>query len=368
MDKLMVPLILCLALPVAAVTPDAMPANSWLAVPNTHMLDVAPAYDEFPGTWGTVGPNGVIIAWGGGAYDTVRDQLVLWGGGHADYYGNELYAFHVPTLTWRRLTDPTIRPVMDQEVNADGTPNSRHTYNGLAYLTHVDRFFGQAGSLAGIGFARCDRTWTFDLTSLTWTDEQPQTSPGGGFGCVSAYDAATGKLWWGACNNSSSGLWSYDVDANTWTKHNNDYFYDQTGAIDPGRGILLVAGLGELFAYDLRAAQLTRQDLSAGAPSFIDDGSPGLDFDPVADRFVAWAGGPVQVFDSDTLTWTGYSAAGAPTPTRNGIYGRWRYVPSVNAFIVVTDGNEDVHFYKLTEGGVLPSDPAPGAPQSLRVL
>src|SRR5688572_2431081 len=154
---------LCLVAMVAQTTPSSMPADSWMAAPNSRMRSVAPANGQFAGTWGVGGPAMVIAAWGGGALDTKRNRLILWGGGHADYYGNELYAFDIPTLKWARLTDPTVSPVMDQEVNADGTPNSRHTYGGLAYIAHADRFFGHAGSLAGVGFARCDRTWTFHL-------------------------------------------------------------------------------------------------------------------------------------------------------------------------------------------------------------
>src|SRR5262245_50348956 len=187
--------ILCLV--VAQTTPSTMPADSWMAAPNSKMRSVAPKDGQFPGIWGNTGPSSVIIAWCGGALDTKRSRLVIWGGGHADYYGNELYTFDIATLTWSRITDPTINPVMDQEVNVDGTPNSRHTYSGLAYIASADRFFGQAGSLAGVGFAKCDRSWTFDFDAKKWTDRNPPTTSGGGFGVCCAYDPSTKKLWWG---------------------------------------------------------------------------------------------------------------------------------------------------------------------------
>src|SRR5687767_9547569 len=89
-----------------ATTPDQMPANTWLSIPNSKMMSVAPTNGQFAGTWGNVGPRAVIGAWGGAALDTERNRLVLWGGGHNDYHGNELYAFDVLTLKWQRLTDP----------------------------------------------------------------------------------------------------------------------------------------------------------------------------------------------------------------------------------------------------------------------
>ena len=33
-----------------------------------------------------------------------------------------------------------------------------------------------------------------------------------------------------------------------------------------------------------------------------------------------------------------------------GTYGRWRYIPRVNAFILVNDVDENVYFYKHTGG------------------
>lgn len=344
-------LILCLQDP-ATMSPD-----TWMTVPDSKMRSVAPTNGQFAGTWGVGGPGMVIAAWGGGALDTQRSRLILWGGGHADYYGNELYAFDIPTLKWSRLTDPTVSPVMDQEVNADGTPNSRHTYGGLAYIAHADKFFGQAGSLAGIGFAKCDLTWTFDFVAKTWTNRAPATTPGGGFGVCCAYDPASKKLWWGG-----AGLWSYDYDTNTWTKRNDDGFYYNTMALDSKRGQLLVIGNNSFFSYDIKNANYTKQNwTTTGATSIIAAGNPGFDYDPTVDRFVGWAGGAPLLLDPAAKTWVQGSSTGAAGPGSNGIYGRWRYVPTVNAFVVVTSSDDNVYFYKASPSAGTPA-PAPPAP------
>src|SRR5438309_11729433 len=66
----------------AQSTPATMPSDSWLAVPNSHMRDVAPTNGQFAGTWGITGPPAVMNSWCGGALDSQRNRLVLWGGGH----------------------------------------------------------------------------------------------------------------------------------------------------------------------------------------------------------------------------------------------------------------------------------------------
>ena len=38
-------------------------------------------------------------------------------------------------------------------------------------------------------------------------------------------------------------------------------------------------------------------------------------------------------------------------PTSSGVFGRWRYVPSLNAFIAVSDANGNVFFYKYSAHG-----------------
>jgi hypothetical protein len=311
-----------------------------------------------------VGPASLFVAWSGGAFDTQRNRLVLWGGGHGDYYGNEVYAFDVGTLRWTRLNDPTVNPTLNQDVNWDGTPGSRHTYNGLAYIAHADRFFGLGGSIQGNGFGACQNTWTFDFNSLTWRNMAPGgTRPTTAFGDNCSYDPGTRKVWW--CENSAPGLYSYDVDANTWAKHNSDSYYYYTSCIDTRRGVMVIVGNGNVYAYDLRNANYTRQTwATTGGSSFIAKGNAGLDYDPVADRIVGWRGGSPYLLDPVSKVWTVGSSTGAPSEGQNGVYGRWRYVPSVNAFVLASGFDADVHFYKASAGAGSSPSPPPTSPPS----
>lgn len=322
------------AAPLARPSVAGMAPGTWLALPDTKMESVAAP--SSPG--GTSGPSAVINAWSGAAFDTRRGRLILWGGGYSDYAGNELYAFALGSMSWERLTEPTARPRLNEEENADGTPNARATYNGLAYLSHADRFFAIGGARAGNGFG-CSIPWSFDFDAKKWSKRS--AAPPGGLGGSCAYDPVTRKLWWG------DGSGTYSLADDRWTKHNMDEFYYQTGTIDTKRGLWVLVGSGKVFAVDVRSGAPVRQTWkTTGGDALVSKANPGVDYDPVRDRIVAWAGGAVYSLDPESKTWTATDAPGAPSATPNGIYGRWRYVPAVDAFIVVTAIDRDVHFFK----------------------
>ncbi len=342
----------------AAARIQSMVPNSWMSVPDSRMKSVVPDPTKHLGIRGQSGPVSVVNAWSGGALDTRRNRLVLWGGGFTSYYGNELYAFDVESLAWERLTDPSRAPSLGQQVNADGHPNARATYNGLAYIAHADRFFGLGGDLArpaGEKMVLADSPWTFDFATLKWSDRKASGSRPPTFVMnLCSYDPVTRKVWWAETNPGARGLYSYDYDANAWTKHSSDDAFGRyTSAVDTKRRNLVMVGEGKVVAYDLQIPDPVQETWkTTGGDAFVGSASPGLDYDPVADRIVGWAGGAVYALDPGTKAWTRYDAPGAPAATSNGqyetgTYGRWRYVPAVDAFILVTSIDENVHFFKL---------------------
>ena len=91
----------------------------------------------------------------------------------------------------------------------------------------------------------------------------------------------------------------------------------------------------------------------------------GFVYDPVGDRYIAWHGG-TTVYALDPVTWVWsvvplYSGnTVTPTPPNNeGTYGRMQYIPSKQAFILVNQTTENVYFFKLTNGAVLPPTTPP---------
>lgn len=340
-------------LPVVALaeTPAEMEPMTWLAVPDTKLQDV----QSDPRLYADLQGNGfsmIIAAWNGAVLDTTRLRLVVWGGGHNDYYGNDMYAFDIAALSWSRLTDPTVEWTDCGDPNPDGTANARHTYNGMAYIEHADRMFVSGGSLnCFVGGCGGQVTWEFDFDTLTWTDRQPAGEHSTGCGDNSAYDPATQQVYFG----DAGGVYSYSYDDNAWTQRNSDNIYNVTSTIDTTRGQLVIVGDGEVWSYDIANGDFERETwATTGGDAFIGGQAVGLAYDPATDRIVGWSDGPVWALDPESREWTSYDIEGAPEPSINGTYGRWRYVPDVNAFILVTGIDIDVHFFKLSDGGALP--------------
>jgi len=355
-----------------------MPADSWTTAPMSDLVTVCePVAEEFAGVHLVVGCSAIVSAWGGGAWDPLHRKMLVWGGGHADYGGNEVYAFDVATFAWERLTDPTLPP-FDVDPLADGNPVSRHTYSGLQWLADRQRFFAVGGSMAE-GGGGTNVTWLFDVDAAQWTNAAPPEPPPVGYSHSTAYDAATNTV----LLRVAQSLWSYDIAGNQWSELMNFGFAplwpdfekggDKSGVVDPTRGIFWSFGSGDHLVYDIAAGELVHLDWvttgggvydnSADLPDYPDQwfttgggdiiraGAPGVDYDVKADAIVAWSGGSPYVLDLATKTWTTTSADGAPAmPTATGTYGRWRYASAYNVFVLVNTADDDVYFYKHTAG------------------
>src|SRR5436190_2252829 len=76
-------------------------AGQWLELPNTKISSVLP--NPLPKGYAPY----LVEAWNGGTVDTNRSRLLVWGGGHSDYWGNEMYAVDLATLSIKRIVDPS---------------------------------------------------------------------------------------------------------------------------------------------------------------------------------------------------------------------------------------------------------------------
>lgn len=344
--------------PIAASTATTVPGDSmvptepgWHEIQNTMLHDVCPT-NQFDGVdydFHFFCPS--IIAWSGGAYDTLRDRLLVWGGGHNDYYGNEVYAFDIATMGWQRLTDPDLDFTYGQacqEKHASGNPSSRHTYGGFEYITHLDRFLAHGGSLAcgdGNGSAL---TWLFDPNTNSWQDVQA-TSSLFGYTLLQeelTYDPVT-RLVYMTLNGQ---LNRYDFTTNAWSGIDDEQFNWRTPGcvIDTTRRQMICVGNEQVWSYALTDGNTQRQLwMTSGGDGIVNVEGPGVDYDPVRDRIVAWNGNAVYSLDIANRNWTAHSAPGAPIMAdSSGTYGRWRYIEKYDIFIVFTHVDENVHFYK----------------------
>jgi hypothetical protein len=146
-------------------------------------------------------------------------------------------------------------------------------------------------------------------------------------------------------------VWSYDFDQDAWTqlKIGEDRGYSGV-ALDTKRGRLVVLSEGNVIAYDVRGNEPAETWQTTGGDKFLKQREVGFEYDPVADKLVGWSEAEVFVLGPQNKTWTVNHPPGAPEPSGNGTFGRWRYVPSVNGFVRVTGIDANVHFYKLTAG------------------
>jgi hypothetical protein len=82
----------------------------------------------------------------------------------------------------------------------------------------------------------------------------------------------------------------------------------------------------------------------------VSEAYPGLEYDPVRDRVVAWNGGnTVYSLNPDTKEWTTVTAAtGSPgSESRDGTFGRWRYSPTDDVFVLINGPSQNGYTFRL---------------------
>ena len=357
----------------------ALPADTWYEAPNSHMQEVC-APPSF-GVNAVMGCRAIILAWGGGAYDANQRKMMIWGGGHNDYWGNEVYVFDLREGHWERMTDPTPGNLVSEAKTdplPDGLPNSRHTYDGLQYISRKAQMFAHGGAISP-GGGGTSVTWIFDMAKRSWHIAAESGGPGG-YALASGYDPASGQV----IVRGTKGLWSYDVDTSEWSAlagfgyapfwPRYEVSGDKRGAVDTKRQLFWSVGSNDLLVWDIRRKEVVTNDwatfgageysnrtrlrnyaaqiFESGGGEVFNASAPGFDFDSKADQFVAWKGGPPYILDLPTKEWHIGSATGAPsTQASNGTFGRWRYLPEYNVFILVNSVSSNVFFYKNRSGG-----------------
>ena len=352
---------------------DTLPVGHWYAFPNSQMSSVAPS----PAPSGSVAA--VMNAWSGGVYDTDRDQLVIWGGGHTDYAGNEVYAFGPLTAdspTWHRLTNPSTPPADNTPRGSDGRPVSRHTYNLLAYMPApynkmascaVGSEYSNGYGVGGMDFYN----FTVDgMTGQPWSAGPTAPSNAYPLEAYCAYNPVTQRLWYQDNHSNQARLQEYNATTNSWASH--VVFSPETqatAAIDTKRNLMVVAGGGKVYVYNLNSPDSTPIAAATSGPTAIQGaGFPGFVYDPVNDQFVGWSGGTAvyalsipSTAPSGTWAWsqittdTSVSAgAVAGSSYATGTFGRFRYVPSRQGVIVVSAIDQSVYFLKLPNNGGKP--------------
>ncbi|MDI1449866.1 hypothetical protein [Polyangium sp. 6x1] len=339
-----------------------MPADSWATAGEGALAGAtATTFSAYchtvqnPDLKLTSGCDAVVEGWGGAVTDGSR--LFAWGGGHNDYGGNEVYVFDPASMTWSLVTQPSKLTAADLGTDPleDGQPNSRHTYDGLAFLGDKNEILAWGGSTAPLGNSS-QRTWRLDLGAAAWHLADPgDTLPAeaaGHFWMGTDYDPATGTVW----TVDDLGLLKYSVAEDKWTKVNQNLGKRggyKRGVFDARRSLFFAFGItydqvGDPIVNVIDVKTDGGPEVTSEWPLVVPMAQgPGADIVPAEDAIYVWSGGAPLRIALATKTVAPVSADGAPSAAcPQGTFGRWRYLKAYNVFILVNRAGEPVHFYK----------------------
>jgi len=315
-----------------------------------------------------------ILAYSGMVYDDVNHSILLFGGGHNDYWGNEVYKFNFSTLNWVKLYEPTpcaeyatqnydaSRPGMLTHVQL---PMSRHTYDQLAYASHVNRLFIHSGfylwdkscMTANPSTASGNDTWLFDPVGVRWEYKSPTlgTSPGGSYATNAAYDPVTKKVYFLHGGSGTRTLYAYTPETNTWqslSTNSNLFGIEYVMVYNSGaRSLDVVDANGAVHRYLIDQNAWT----SKTPATKVDMTGQSLAYDPVNDVLIAYTQSGLRVYNWNTNQWTTPTPSGAPSP-QWPLWPHFVYDPIDNVFIASiygSSGNVETWAYKY-QGSAAP--------------
>lgn len=361
----------------------------WVVISENTIQDLDPCPQRDCSYSAVEGLAGLINDWCGGAFAAGYGRfgsLVAWGGGHNGYFGSELYVFDLDSGRWARVTDPyddgsssVAASCSDDGVYPDGSACPTHTYDQVDYHPATNRFVIIGGTPDPVcGGCVDDRIHLFDFDDRTWHlgARKPSALMYSG---ATGYDPTRDVFW--LLSAYTRVFSKYDPGADVWSEYgavDNSFEIDGAGVVDPVRDLFLFLdsrGSGKLYAIPLSDPTSDLIELATEGDREIQSAGAALGFEriPQEDCLVAWHdGAEVYVLrppDGDWRTgswrWTRVvpDPANSVVPRRNpnGTYGRFRYAPSVNAFVLVSAYDGPVWAYRLTPGAGTGPNPDGGS-------
>ncbi|WP_350293983.1 hypothetical protein [uncultured Croceitalea sp.] len=346
--------------------PPVVIAGEWTSISDTKLQDLNPCPNNDCDYSANLGFSSIIDAWCGGVFDTVGNRILIWGGGHLGYFGNDMYAFDLDTSMWSQVMAPSNYSALTSYESSgqypDGRPLARHTYGNMAFIASENTFLATGAygiSPSGNGD---NRFWAVDLNApnLEWAEKTASESVGSMTASYAAYNDVDKMVYY---HKASSGrFYKYDIktDTHTYLTQKAVQIY-AAAAMDTKRNKLLVLGGSsgdQAFVWDLNSSEPSNEDLTnnsvfqnSSGSELSNDSQFGLSYDVLNDKFVAWKGGKtVYVINPETYEVTKIVPSGEVNPgdpVSNGTYGRFRYAPSIEAFILVNGIDQDVFIFKL---------------------
>ncbi len=346
--------------------PPIVTSGEWSSVPNTKLQDLNPCPTDDCSYSANLGFSSIIEAWCGGVFDPIGNRMLIWGGGHQGYYGNDMYAFDLDTSTWSQIIPPSNYAATSNDESLgrypDGRPIARHTYGNMAFVASENTFLATGAygiSPSGNGD---NRFWALDLSlpGPEWSEKTASESIGSMTASYATYNPIDKMVYYH--KGSSGRFYKYDIktDTHTYLTQKPVQIY-AASAMDTKRNKLLILGGSsgnQAFVWDLNSSIPSSENLmnntnfqnSLGA-ELANDSQFGLAYDASKDRFVAWKNGKtVYVINPETYEVVKTVPSGEVNPgdpVSNGTYGRFRYAPSIEAFVLVNRIDQDIFIFKL---------------------
>lgn len=336
------------------------PAGSWAAYPNSTLRHAMGS---------TTGNPRFLFDNSGGWFDEDRIELGVWGGGNDDYPGNEVCTFALLTGVWTCGPRSPAAVNLTAETAPDGRPSERRTYSCVARVNvpGYDGFFCHGGSLMP-GSRATAATWFYHRDTATW--ERLQDRPNWGVSDSAKASPATSAIFDKARSRvlvrAKNMCLIFDMRTKAWEWGAACSGIEKTASatFDPERQTLIVMGGGSFEAWDTSTTAWTPlAAVLVGDQAAVAAKGPGLVFDPVGKRFLAYIGGKdLYELNRDTWTFTKITGAGADPGAQyaTGTHGRLDYVPSTNGLVVVNSTDSSVFYFQL--GATAPGGGSPPPP------
>lgn len=323
---------------------NSLTANAWTALSVVNNHDDVQASNT--GQYGSTGPDSVLDAWCGSVYIpgySTAGGIFHVGGGHKNYFGNEVYVFNLATLTWSRLTNPSVEaswvgPFTDGILN-DGKPNAAiHTYY---YICHRNgEYVSAKRQINDDAIAQYSIT-RFNPSTLAWTSsttEPPTLQPTNDEGIC--YDSTRDIIWMVNTNPLEWASYSFVTDA--WTAYTAP-----TGAAQPHCGPVFCPSLtggdavihfvnGAVWGLDPASPSTEKSILTVtgtGPTRGVGDmarWSPNLGcivYYPTESNTIYRLTPPGSNWRTGTWTWSQFSLTGTTgTWTGQGTYGKFQLI------------------------------------------
>ncbi len=249
------------------------------------------------------------------AYDVESDRMVVFGGDVGQVVlGNDTWAYDFNANRWA-------------EMSPEASPSPRW-FHAMAYDSESDRTILFGGYTDDVSSqAETDETWSYDLETNTWTDQNPVVRPPAGGRSPMVYDSESDRIVL-FIPGSDAQIWVYDFDTNLWANMtggierptiHGDMVYDAEsdrivlfGACD---GVLSCPSM-VTWAYDLNTDTWT--NLTSGTAPSTRSGHR-MAYDAESDRVILFGGQAYVVrhndtwaYDLNTNTWTEMHPPTAP--------------------------------------------------------